>query len=131
MAVTTYLANKLLDHIVGEAAFTMPTVWVGIYTADPTAAGLQTNECTYTGYARVATSAATWGAASARSNTNVAAIAFAAKTAGADQTATHWATFDAATAGNMLCYGPLTTSQLIANGNAPSVPIGNATQSFT
>lgn len=131
MAVTTYLANKLLEHMTGEAAFAMPTVWVGLYTADPTNAGTQTNEMTYVGYSRVATSASTWGTAASRAITNIAAITFGTKTGGTDQTATHWATFDAASAGNMLSFGPLTTPQLVANSNVPTIPAGNATQSFS
>ena len=130
MSATTYLANKALEHFVGKTSFTLPSVWVGVYTANPTAAGTQTNEANYTGYARVATTGATWGTASAGAINNVAAIGFGAKTAGTDQTLTHWATFDAATAGNMLNFGPLAVSQLITNGTTPSIPIANAPQSM-
>lgn len=131
MAVTTYLANRLLDHAIGKTAFTMPTVFTGLMKANPTDAGTQTNECTYPGYARVAVPGAIWNAAAARAQTNSAGITFGTKTAGADETATHWATFDALTGGNMLEYGPLSPTQLISNGTAPAVPTGNAQRSFT
>ena len=131
MAVTTYLANKLLDHAIGKAAFTMPTVYAGLMKADPGNAGSQASECIYTGYARVAVPGALWTAASGRAQANSAPITFGAKTAGTDETATHWATFDAPTGGNMLEFGPLNPSQLIQNGTTPSVPIGNAQRSYT
>jgi hypothetical protein len=131
MAFTTYLANKVLDHVVGKTAFTMPTVYVGLMKADPTAAGTQTSECTYTGYARVLTSGATWAAAASSANNNAAAITFGTKSGGTDETATHWATFDAATSGNMLSYGPLASPALIVNTSSPVASIGNAPQSLS
>jgi hypothetical protein len=130
MAFTTYLANKVLDHIIGKTSFTMPTIYVGLYKADPTNAGTQTAECVYTGYARVAAAGSVWVAAASRAINNTTTITFGAKTAGTDETVTHWATFDAATSGNMLSFGPMAASQLISNGSVPTIPPGNAAQSF-
>lgn len=36
---STYLQQEILDHVVGKTAYTMPAVWVGLYTAAPTDAG--------------------------------------------------------------------------------------------
>lgn len=130
MSATIYLAGKVLDHIVGKTAYTMPTVYVGLYTANPTSSGAQTNEAAWAGYARQATSGATWAAASGGANNNAVAIVFPAKTGGTDQTVTHWATFDASTAGNMLNFGPMVSAQLIQNATVPNIPIGNAPQSL-
>jgi len=44
MAMTDYLRKKLGDHAIGKAAFTMPTVYLGLFTASPTVSGLFTNE---------------------------------------------------------------------------------------
>jgi hypothetical protein len=131
MAFTTYLANRVLEHIVGKTAFTMPTVHVGLMKADPTAAGTQTSECVYGGYARIATTGSTWGTAASSTVSNAASMTFGSKVSGADEVATHWATFDAATGGNMLSYGPLVSSASIVNGSAPTVSIGNAPQSLS
>jgi hypothetical protein len=53
MAMTRYLRKKLGDHATGKAGFTMPTtVYAALFTADPTDAGLLTNEVSGTAYAR-------------------------------------------------------------------------------
>jgi hypothetical protein len=124
MSMTTYLGNKLLDHCVGKTSFTMPTVWVALFKTQPTIAGGGT-ECAYTGYARDATAGADWAAASSLANSNAAEFNFGTKTAGTDETVGWWATFDASTSGNMLEFGSLTASKLIANGDTPKIPIGD------
>lgn len=129
MALTTYLANKLLDHAIGKAAYTMPASFVGVATASPTASGSFTAEPTYAGYARVSTPAATWSAASAGASTNAAAINLAAKTGGTDVVITYWFTADALTGGNMLEFGPLTASLTVSNGVAPNFPVGQCPRS--
>lgn len=123
MALSTYLANKLLDLADGKAALATPTVYMALFITNPTAAGSGT-EASFTGYARVAVPAASWAAAAAASSANAAAIAFATKTGGSDQTVAFWATFDALTAGNMLEFGALSAGQLIVNGVSVTVPIG-------
>lgn len=124
MALTTYAANKILDHLSGKAAFTAPTVRVALFKTQPTIAGGGT-ECAYTGYSRVTTSAASWNAAASGAQDNAAEFSFGAKTAGTDETVGWWATFDAASAGNMLEFGSLAASKTITNGDTPKIAAGD------
>lgn len=111
-----YSSRKILDHIVGKTSYTMPTSYVGLYTAAPTDAGGGT-EVSGNGYARVATTGTTWNAASGSapaSNSNAAAITFPQSTASWG-TLVAWGLFDAATAGNLLVsdyIGPTTATWL-------------------
>lgn len=122
MSKTDYLENKLLDHQVGKTAYTMPTVHVALFTAAPSDAGGGT-EVSGGAYARVATTGATWNAASAGSTSNAAAVTFPAATA-AWGTVTHWGIFDAATAGNLLRWAAVTTSKTVASGDTASFAAG-------
>ena len=76
MPASTYLANKLLDHQLGKTAYTMPTVYVGLSSTTPTVGGTNITEPSTGSYARVATSASTWTAASGGATSNAAAITF-------------------------------------------------------
>lgn len=111
-----YLENKVLEHVVGKTSFTMPTAYIALFTANPTDSGGGT-EAAYTSYARVTTSGATWGSASAGSITNSgAAITFPACTGGSS-TVTGFGAYDASSGGNLLWYG--TCSLSVSNGITP------------
>ena len=123
-----YLENKVLDHCVGKTAFTMPTTYLALCTADPTDAGTgaSMNEVADSGsYARKAT-AGLWAAASSGAIANNAAITFTEAT-GSWGTITHWALVDSGThgAGNVLYHGSLDSSQAIVSGNTVQVPSGD------
>lgn len=107
-----YLEDKLLDHVVGKTSFTMPTCYVGLSTADPLddASGLA--EPSGNGYTRVVTDGADWNAASGGSSSNAETITFP-QASGSWGTSTHFALFDAATAGNMLAHGALDESKSV------------------
>jgi hypothetical protein len=118
-AKSDYLENKLLDHILGDTSYSAPaTVYVGLYTSGPNDAGGGT-EVSGNGYARVAVTNNTtnWPNASAGSKSNGTAIEFAAASGGSWGTITHFALFDADTAGNILYYGSLTSSKTISDGD--------------
>lgn len=132
-AMSNYLENKLVDHILRGQTFSAPaTVYVGLLTAAPNDAGGGT-EVTGGAYARVAVtcSLANWagtqaaGSTTASSGTNGTssnnnAITFPAPSA-AWGSITHFAIYDAASAGNMLFYGALGTPKTVNNGDpAPS-----------
>ena len=110
-----YLELKLFDHLVGKTAYTMPTAYVGLSTADPLddASGLA--EPSGSGYARVATVGADWNAAVGGGNSNAQDITFP-QASGDWGTLTHFAVFDAASGGNMLFHGSLTSSKHIESG---------------
>lgn len=118
-----YAENKVLDHIVGKTSLTMPTAYVALFTAAPSDAGGGT-EVTGGSYARKATAGADWNAASAGAISNANALAFPEATASWG-TITHFAIMDAATAGNMLAWGALTTSKAIGSGDTASFAVGD------
>lgn len=131
-ALSQYGARKLLDHITGKAAFTMPTVHVALLTTNPsTDAGAGLVEAAYTNYARVTTSAASWNTATDATpsvSSNAAALAFPiCGTTGA--TVTGFALYDAATGGNLLWWDTITVNGstgtlAVSNGIAPSFASG-------
>lgn len=129
MSMTTYLANKLLDHQLGKTAYTMPTVYVGMSSTTPGVAGTGATEPSGGSYARVATTGATWNAAAAGSSTNAAAITFPTATADwlAQANLTYGVLYDAATGGNMLGFGALSVAKNVLNGDTASIAAGQLT----
>ena len=124
-AMSDYLENKLLDHVLGTTAFTMPVnVYVALCTVATTDAdtGSTITEAGYTSYARIEVSD-DWAAASSGSADNAAIFEFPAATGGT-ATATHFALCDAITDGNMLIHGALTSSLAISNGITPAFVVG-------
>ncbi len=125
--LSDFLENELLDHVFGNAAYTAPaTLYVSLFTAAPTDAGGGT-EVTGGSYARVAktNNATNWPAASGGTKSNGTVITFPTPTANWG-TATHFGVHDAATAGNLLGWAPLTTARTINNGDgAPNFAVGD------
>ncbi len=117
-SLSNYAENALLDHVFGKSAFTMPGVWVGLSTADPTETGGSNAEPGVGAYARVSTAAADWNAASGGAIDNANAITFPTATASWG-TMTHFALWDAASVGggNMLGHAALSASKAVANGD--------------
>lgn len=134
---TTYLADALLKHVLkagAGTAFAQPTtVYLSLHTADPTKTGSHANEVSTVGTA-YARQAITFGALSTsgagdtslEQASNNAGINFAQATA-AWGTVTHVGIEDAVTAGNMLYFGPLTASSIVANTDTFTVPTSNLT----
>lgn len=121
---SNYAENKILDHIVGKASFTMPTVYVALFVGDPTDAGTGGAEVSGTSYARVATSDTDWASASGGAIANAAAITFP-EAGGSWGTVDYFALFDAESSGNMLAHGQLSVSKAITTGDTPSFAIGD------
>ena len=117
--ISTYLANKILDHVFHNSAYTPPTnIYVAlatetIYDSDT---GSTITEPSGGAYARVNLN--TWHTASAGASSNAGAIDFA-------EPSVSWgiaidvALIDALTVGNMLLYGVLDSSQEINAGDTP------------
>lgn len=129
-AITSGLAQysmaKLIDHVNGKTAFTMPTtVALALATTAPTSTstGATVVEATYTGYGRQTIAGAGFNAATAATPsvaTNNGAITFAACTAGTS-TLLGFMIADSATtgAGNALWYGTL-ASTVISTTQTPA-----------
>ena len=117
-ALSDYAEDELLDHFIGGSAFTPPSnTCIALFTANPGETG-SANEVSGTSYARVtvANNTGNWGTASGGVKSNQSAITFQA--AGGDWgTVTHIGIFDAASSGNLLLHGALTTPKTISAGD--------------
>ena len=119
--MSNYLENALINATLRNTSYTSPTtVYLGLYTSDPTDADSGT-EVTGNGYAR---QAITFGAPSNGVTTNTAAIEFPQAT-GSWGTVTHIGIEDALTGGNLLYHSPLDASKTIATGDVFRVAIGS------
>lgn len=120
---SNYLENKLLDHVLRNVSYTSPTtVYVGLFTSDPTDAGTGT-EVTGGSYARQVVSVTT---ASGGVVTSSADITFPQATANWG-TVSHIGILDALTSGNLLMHTPLTTSKTIDSGDILKINTGSLT----
>ncbi|REJ67614.1 MAG: hypothetical protein DWQ28_06455 [Proteobacteria bacterium] len=120
-AMSNYLENEILDHILGTGAYTAPTtVYVGLSTGS-FGEGNTGTELTGNAYARVS---ASFGAASSGTASNDAAIEFTAAT-GDWGSVSHFGLFDASTGGNLLIHGAFTTAKTIASGDVLKIAVGD------
>lgn len=123
---SNYLGNAVLNWVRGTAMPTAPTsVYVALFNGDPTDAGSGGTEVTTT-IRTAGRVAATFGAASAKSMANSAIVNFGNAVGGA--TITHFAVFDAASAGNMLGSNPLASG---AGAVAAGAPVAFAVGALT
>lgn len=120
---SNYLENALINATVRNTTFTSPaTVYLGLFTSDPTDAGTGT-EVSGGSYAR---QSITFSSPSNGVTSNSAQITFPTATA-------YWGTigwigiYDSLTSGNLLYHSPLTTSKIISNGDIFIVGSGNLT----
>jgi hypothetical protein len=112
-AMSNYLENALINATLRNTSYTTPsTVYVGLFTSDPTDAGSGT-EVSGGSYAR---KSATFGAPSNGASTISSAIEFDQAT-GSWGTVTHFGIYDASTSGNLLYHGALTASKAIDTGD--------------
>jgi len=119
--MSNYLETALINGTLRGTTYTAPTtVYVGLYTSDPTDADSGT-EVSGGSYAR---QAVTFGAPSDGVSTNTAAIEF-------PQATGTWGTVgwigieDASTGGNLLYHTALDASKTIATGDIFKIAIGS------
>jgi len=127
-AASDYLENEVLDHVLGNGAYTpAATIYVGLWTADDgLESGTLTSEVSGGSYAR---QSITFDAATGGSADSAATVTFPAATANWG-TITHVALMDASTAGNVLFHGSVTTSKTIESGDTFQISAGNLTISL-
>jgi hypothetical protein len=123
-AASDYLENKVLDHFLGTASTSAPaTVYLALFTTDPTDAGSGTEVSTSgTAYSRQSIA---FSSASSGSTSNSADVEFSQATGSGFGTVTHFGIFDASTAGNLLFHGALTSSKTIDAGDVFKIASGN------
>ena len=110
MATSDYLENALVNHVLRNTALTSPvTVYLALFTADPTDANVTANEVATASYARVAI---TFTAPADGATENTAELAFAQATESWG-TITHIGVYDASTIGNLLYHGALSASKAV------------------
>ena len=121
--ISNYLENALINGTIRGTSYTAPsTVYVGLYTSDPTDANTGT-EVTGGSYAR---QSATFAAPSNGSSASNADITFPQATA-------NWGTvgwigiLDADTSGNLLYHTALDASKTIETGDIFKIALGNLT----
>lgn len=119
--MSNYLENALINATLRNTTYTAPaTVYVSLWTSDPTDAGSGT-EVSGGSYARTSV---TFGAPSNGASLNSSAVEFPQATAS-------WGTVgwiginDALTTGNLLYHTPLTTSKTIDTGDIFKIAIGS------
>lgn len=118
---SNYLENALINATLRNTSYTSPTtVYVGLFTTDPTDAGTGT-EVAGGSYARTAV---TFGAPSNGVATNNADVTFPTAT-GNWGTVTHVGIHDASTTGNLLYHSSLTASKTIGTGDVFKITSGN------
>ena len=118
--MSNYLENALINATLRNTSYTSPTtVYMGLYTSDPTDANTGT-EVSGGSYARVAV---TMGSPSKGVSTNSAAVEF-------PQASGSWGTvgwigiLDASSSGNLLYHTALDTSKTISSGDIFKIAIG-------
>ncbi len=138
--LSDYLENKLIDQIFrAQTAPSTGSIYVALFTAAPSDSGGGT-EVSTNAYARVliTSSLANWagtqsaGSTVASSGTggvtsNNAIVTFPTPTSTGWGLVTHFGLFDAATTGNLLVWGSLTSSKTINGGDAVTFPIAAIT----
>jgi hypothetical protein len=119
--ISTYLENALINATLRNTTFTSPsTVYVSLWTSDPTDAGSGT-EVSGGSYAR---QSVTFGAPSSGLSTNSADVTFPTATGS-------WGTVgwiginDAVSSGNLLYHTPLDVAKAITTGDVFKIATGN------
>jgi len=122
-AMSNYLENALINATLRNTTFTSPaTVYVALFTTDPTDAGTGT-QVSGGSYAR---QSATFAAPSDGASTTSADITFPTAT-GDWGTVSYFGIYDASTSGNLLYHGALNNSKTIQTGDILKIEAGNLT----
>lgn len=123
-AMSDYLETALINAVLRNTAYTSPaTVYVALFTSNP-AEDASGTEVTGGSYARSATA---FDAPTNGVTQNTSIETFTNMPA---STVTHFAIFDASTAGNMLVYGALTASRTFSSGDTAQFAVGAISVTF-
>ena len=120
-AMSDYLENEILDHILATGAYTMPSaIYIGLSTGSfgDDASGTELNG---NGYTRKVMA---FDAAVAGTADNSGAVEFSAATSSWG-TVSHFGLFDASSGGNLLIHGAFTAGKLIDTGDILKIAAGD------
>lgn len=140
MSFSNRTAQALLNSLFGKtsnfgALASAPTIYVGLSSTTPTETGTNITEPSGGSYARVATAASDWNAATSADPSvvsNANAITFPAATADWVSAAdlTYFVLYDASSSGNVIGSGALALAKPVLNGDTPSFPASSLTASL-
>jgi hypothetical protein len=136
-AMSNYMENKLINHIVRDTAWTAPSVvyvgLVGLYDAAELEAGTITKEISGNAYARVSVKGdAKWTGGSATNGLtdNVDAIEFVTAAGGDWEHVSGLFLSNASTAGDVILYGALTSVKFVEDGDQFVIAAGDLDITF-
>jgi hypothetical protein len=116
MPMTDYLRKKLGDHAIGKASFSLPTVYLALFTASPGVGGSLVAEVVGGSYARIElTSKLSLFDLTTGISANATDVTFATPTANWG-TLTYIGVIDALTSGNVLFFDALAQPILVISG---------------
>lgn len=134
-ALSDYLENKWLDHLLKATAYSKPTtLYFALFTADPGESS-NTGELSGNGYTRAAVtnnnaSFPQCSITGTPTKANAVVVQFPTASA-AWGIVTHWAAYDASSGGNMIIHGALASQRRVASGDAPRIGIGEISMTIT
>ena len=119
-----FLKTAVHEHFLRNNSQTSPTtVYLALNTTAPGDDDSGT-ECSGTAYARAAIA---FGAETGGVGSNSGLVTMATVGAGGWGTATHWKLMDALTVGDLMLWGALDNSHVLAENDVPKVQIGGLT----
>jgi len=122
-AMSDYLENEILDHVLSTGAYTMPsTIYVGLSTGSFGDDDSGT-ELSGSGYTR---QSITFAAASSASAASSATVTFPTAT-GSWGSVSHYGIYDASTSGNLLIHGAFSAAKTIGSGDVLRINSGDLT----
>lgn len=129
MALTTFMKNFQFNTLFKGGAYTFAhtDAYVGLFTADPTETGDQSNEVTGGSYARVQP---TWDTVAIDIESITSEIDFPTATASWG-VISHCALLDASTGGNMLAFQPVPTPPTVDDGSTVRLGVGTFRSTVT
>lgn len=130
--ISDYLANKILDFMFRNQAFTVPPIYAGLATADlsDSTTGGTVTEVSGNAYTRKRHVAANWADSTAGATKNMTDLTFPTPT-GSWGLVTAAFLADASTTGNILFYENTLTDQTPASGDTVRFPAGDFDVSIT
>jgi hypothetical protein len=127
LGLSATIANDFLEWLFNASATsTAPAnIWIQLHTGDPGASGT----ANVAGNATRKDLTAAMGTASSGAITNTSAVTWTTGEVDTSEDYTHWALFDASTAGTFLCSGTM-TANAVTSGDEFEIPIGDLDASF-
>lgn len=135
MSFSNRTAQALLNSLFGKtsnfgALASRPTIYVGLSSTTPAEAGTGVTEPSTGSYARVATAASDWNAATNADPSvvdNASVITFPTATADwlSGANLTYFVLYDASTSGNLLGFGALSSAKPVLNGDTAEFAAGS------